>query len=159
MIIAEADLPALRMKHQGQRMVLAFGTFDLLHTGHLNHLAWCRQQGDILVVAVNDDLKVRARKGWERPILPQDDRLVLVDALAMVDYTILSKWQGGHFNAPHWQLGTKLQPDVVCINTEPHHDVAEWQAALPGTQVAVHTEPRLHGTTEIIKTIVERHAR
>src|SRR5260370_32126673 len=65
-----------------ERVVLANGCFDLLHAGHVRYLQAARDEGDILVVAVNSDSSVRPLKGDGRPILPQEARAHLVAAVA-----------------------------------------------------------------------------
>ena len=71
-----------------KKTVLAFGTFDLLHPGHLYYLREAKKQGDKLVVVVARDktsLKVKKRK----PVYSQTDRLQLVKALEFVDQAFL----------------------------------------------------------------------
>lgn len=80
---------AERWRRQGKSIVLANGAFDLLHVGHLRYLTAARREGDILVVAVNSDQSVRRLKGPGRPIVPQDERLELLGALACVDALVL----------------------------------------------------------------------
>ena len=50
----------------GERVVLAHGTFDLLHMGHVRHLEQARAQGDILIVTITGDDFVN--KGPGRPV-------------------------------------------------------------------------------------------
>lgn len=72
-------------KEQGQICVLANGTFDPLHFGHVLYLTSARCLGDYLLVAVNDDTSVRRLKGSQRPILPIHSRLMAVAAIEGVD--------------------------------------------------------------------------
>ncbi len=73
------------LKHQGKRVVFTNGCFDLLHPGHTRYLAEARKLGDVLLVAVNSDASVRALKGPQRPIFPENERAEIVAALACVD--------------------------------------------------------------------------
>jgi D-beta-D-heptose 7-phosphate kinase / D-beta-D-heptose 1-phosphate adenosyltransferase len=75
-------------KVQGKKIVLANGCFDLLHVAHCHMLAWAKEQGDILVAAVNDDESVRELKGPGRPILPLASRMSMLAAQGIVDYVI-----------------------------------------------------------------------
>ncbi len=90
-IVTLAELPALgtRLRTAGARVVLTNGHFDLLHIGHLRYLQAARALGDVLVVGLNDDATTVARKGPERPILPQDERAELLAGLACVDYVVI----------------------------------------------------------------------
>jgi D-beta-D-heptose 7-phosphate kinase/D-beta-D-heptose 1-phosphate adenosyltransferase len=70
---------------QGKSIVFANGCFDLLHAGHLQLLEFAKQQGDVLVVAVDSDDNVRALKGPTRPVQDQSTRAGNIAALASVD--------------------------------------------------------------------------
>jgi len=71
-----------------RKIVTTNGCFDLLHAGHVACLRWAADQGDTLIVLVNDDASVSRLKGATRPILPLEDRMAILDALEMVDVVI-----------------------------------------------------------------------
>ncbi|ACM05972.1 adenylyltransferase/cytidyltransferase family protein [Thermomicrobium roseum] len=73
----------------GKRIVLTNGHFDLLHIGHVRYLQAARSLGDVLIVAVNDDVSTRRRKGRARPLVPEAERAELLAALACVDYVTI----------------------------------------------------------------------
>jgi len=77
------------LKRRGQRVVFTNGCFDLLHPGHTRYLSEARQQGDVLIVAVNSDRSVRALKGPGRPIQPELERAEILAALESVDYVTI----------------------------------------------------------------------
>lgn len=66
------------------RRVLTFGTFDVLHVGHVAILERARALGDRLIVGVSSDALNVAKKG-RRPVYSQDDRIKLIGALRCVD--------------------------------------------------------------------------
>ena len=66
-------------------LVVTNGCFDLLHVGHVTYLEAARNQGDVLLVGLNSDASVRALKGKDRPVNPEQDRALLLAALAAVD--------------------------------------------------------------------------
>jgi D-beta-D-heptose 7-phosphate kinase/D-beta-D-heptose 1-phosphate adenosyltransferase len=70
-------------------VVFTNGCFDVLHAGHVRYLAAARQEGDVLVVGLNDDASVRRIKGEGRPVNLQDDRAEVLASLAPVDYVVL----------------------------------------------------------------------
>ena len=43
-------------------MVFTNGCFDILHVGHVRYLQQAKQQGDLLLVAVNSDSSVKVLK-------------------------------------------------------------------------------------------------
>ena len=68
------------------RRIVATGTFDILHPGHLYYLEESRKLGDELVVIVARDTNVKHKP---RPVIPEDHRLRMVAALKPVDRAIL----------------------------------------------------------------------
>jgi glycerol-3-phosphate cytidylyltransferase len=64
--------------------VITFGTFDILHVGHLRIIERARALGERLVVGVSSDALNEAKKG-RAPVFSQDERLRIVGALRAVD--------------------------------------------------------------------------
>jgi len=73
----------------GKRVVWTNGCYDILHAGHVLYLQKARQQGDLLFVGLNSDASIRLTKGPLRPVVHQDERAVVISALACVDYVII----------------------------------------------------------------------
>ena len=72
------------------RVGITFGTFDLLHVGHVNILERAKQLCDYLVVGVStDDLSVAMKGG--APVYSQTERLKIVGSLRMVDFVFLEE--------------------------------------------------------------------
>jgi D-beta-D-heptose 7-phosphate kinase/D-beta-D-heptose 1-phosphate adenosyltransferase len=69
-----------------KKIVFTNGVFDILHRGHVTYLNQARKQGDLLVVALNDDASVKRLKGDSRPIHTLSDRILTIAALECVDY-------------------------------------------------------------------------
>ena len=66
-------------------MIFVNGTFDILHTGHLELLAYARSLGDFLHVGIDSDRRVKELKGSSRPIYNQQERKTMLEALRYVD--------------------------------------------------------------------------
>lgn len=75
-----------QFRQQGKTIGFTSGVFDLLHAGHVDYLEKAKALCDILIVGLNSDASVRAYKGQNRPIVPQDQRLKVVAGLESVDY-------------------------------------------------------------------------
>jgi len=87
-IVARAELveQLAARRAGGDQIVFTNGCFDLLHVGHARCLAQARALGDLLVVGLNSDSSVRALKGPDRPLVPQEERAELLAHLQAVDY-------------------------------------------------------------------------
>ncbi len=90
-VVSEAAMRDAVAAHRaaGRRITFTNGAFDLLHVGHVRMLADASSLGDVLVVAVNDDVAVRASKGPGRPLVPAAERAELVAAVAGVDLVVV----------------------------------------------------------------------
>lgn len=66
------------------RTVITFGTFDVLHVGHIRVLKRAAELGDRLVVGVSADALNMAKKG-RNPVFDQDERVEIISSLKMVD--------------------------------------------------------------------------
>ena len=68
------------------RRVITYGTFDLLHYGHINLLRRARERGDYLIVALSTD-EFNLGKG-KRCYFPYEKRKQLLEAVRYVDLVI-----------------------------------------------------------------------
>lgn len=100
-------------KELGMKIVLTQGSFDMIHVGHGRYLKEAKKHGDLLVVGVDSDKKVRARKGPERPVVPQEERVEMLTHLRYVDLVFLKE-----MNAPKWSLIKAVCPDVLIATKE-----------------------------------------
>lgn len=67
-------------------VVLATGIFDILHSEHRKFLTAAKKAGDILVVGLETDARIRELKGPNRPINPLATRLNNLASLNIADY-------------------------------------------------------------------------
>lgn len=85
----ERLLPELHHhRASGKKIVFTNGCFDLIHLGHVKYFQFAKNQGDLLVVAVNTDEGIRRLKGPKRPIVQEQDRLSVLEELESIDYLI-----------------------------------------------------------------------
>lgn len=107
------DLPSIRQRHQKQKLVMTSGTFDLLHAGHLSYLTTVKKYGDVVLVLLSGDARVKARKGNKRPVISETDRANLLDGLKIVDYVLIdpSKLTPEETDPIHREILERLQPD------------------------------------------------
>jgi rfaE bifunctional protein nucleotidyltransferase chain/domain len=103
-------------KALGLKIVLTQGTFDMIHVGHGRYLQEARKHGDLLVVGVDSDAKVRHRKGPERPVVPQEERLEMLSHLRYVDLVFLKELKD-----PKWSLIKAIRPDVLIATKQTYN--------------------------------------
>ncbi len=77
------------LRAAGGRMVFTNGCFDIIHPGHISYLRAARSLGDALVVGLNSDASVRKLKGPSRPVAPEKDRAMVLEALESVDAVVI----------------------------------------------------------------------
>jgi FAD synthetase len=95
--------------------VLATGTFDLLHPGHLLYLERSKELGDELVVIVARDVNVKHKP---KPVIPEDHRLKMVQALKVVDLAILGD------EKDIFRPIEQLRPDIITLGFDQHFNPA-----------------------------------
>ena len=68
------------------RKVITYGTFDLLHYGHINLLKRAKEHGDYLIVALstNEFNEIKGKKCY----FPFEERKKLVESVRYVDLVI-----------------------------------------------------------------------
>jgi len=108
------------LKGIGLKVVLTSGSFDLVHLGHVKYLAKAKELGDVLLFGVDGDAKIRARKGEDRPMVPQDERLEMLAHQRPVDLIYLKR-----DDEPRWALVKTVRPDVLVLSTDHSYDDGE----------------------------------
>lgn len=72
------------------KRVITFGTFDVMHVGHLNILERAASLGDHLSVGVSSDA-LNLHKKRRMPVYSQEERTRIVRALRCVDAVFLEE--------------------------------------------------------------------
>jgi FAD synthetase len=99
--------------------VMCFGTFDLLHLGHLDYFKQAKKYGDrLLVVVARDKTKQDEKK---TPIFTESERKQLVSALEIVDEAVLG------YPGNHLKIIQEKKPDVLCLGYD--HPINEKELA------------------------------
>ena len=76
------------LKQENKKIVFTNGCFDIFHIGHLKYLKESKNNGDVLLVALNTDKSIKNNKGEHRPINMLKDRMEIISNLHFVDYVI-----------------------------------------------------------------------
>jgi FAD synthetase len=137
--------------------VMATGTFDLLHMGHIYYLKEAKKLGDILAVVVATDATVRKLK--HDPITPQEIRVNLIKELKIVDEAYL-----GH-EEDMYAIVEEIKPDIIALGFDQIHDADTIKNELKKRKLNVKVvrlskyqgESDLEGTRRIIQKVIAAH--
>lgn len=89
------------------------GTFDVLHPGHLDLLNYAKSLGDFLLVAIDSDSRVASKKGLDRPVNPQYNRMKLLQNLKAVDEVVIFD-----SDVELTQTVKILRPDIMIVGSD-----------------------------------------
>ena len=110
------------------KRIVATGTFDILHPGHLFYLEESRRLGDELHVIVARDANVRHKPA---PILPESQRLAMVSALRIVDHAHLGDL------TDMFRPIEEISPAVITLGFNQHFDEQALARGLASRGLAV----------------------
>lgn len=132
----------------GQKVVWTNGVFDLFHVGHLRTLQFAARQGLFLVVGINSDASTRLIKPF-RPIVPEEQRVAIVEGLEVVDYVTLLDARNP------CALIRRLRPDVCVKGGEYVGKVMPEMDAITQVGAKLVFAPTVEGmsTTELVRRI------
>jgi rfaE bifunctional protein nucleotidyltransferase chain/domain len=139
-------------KRKGEKVVLANGCFDLIHVGHIRYLRESKEQGDILVVALNSDSSVRRLKGKGRPILQEQERAEIISSFEFVDYVTF-------FDEPNVEkVLLALKPDTHAKGSDYTQDTVPERETVKeyGGAIAITGGPKVKSTSQLITEIASK---
>lgn len=116
------QLYKLKKNAVGQKVVLVGGCFDVLHPGHLIFLERAKKEGDLLVVLLESDEKIRVLKGEKRPIHTQADRAKVLSDIKFVNFVILLSYLKKE--SDYDEVVKKISPTVIAVTKgvdDSHH--------------------------------------
>jgi FAD synthetase len=135
--------------------ILATGTFDLLHPGHIYFLTQARALGDELFVIVARDSNVTHKP---KPIVPEEQRLEMVSALGIVDKALLGS------EKDMFEPLKQIRPDIIALGYDQRFDAEILEKeldkrGLPANvvRVSLSKECPLCSTGAIIKEVLKRY--
>ena len=137
--------------------VMATGTFDLLHMGHIYFLKEAKKLGDKLAVVVATDSTVRRLK--HEPVNPENIRLNLIKELKVVEEAYL-----GHED-DMYEVVKEIKPDIIALGYDQIHNekniLSELKKRKINAKVVRLSEYKegsdLEGTRKIISKIISAY--
>ncbi|WP_251392319.1 glycerol-3-phosphate cytidylyltransferase [Mediterraneibacter agrestimuris] len=93
------------------KRVITYGTFDLLHYGHINLLEKAKKQGDYLIVALSTD-EFNLKEKNKRCFFPFEERKKLLEAIRYVDLVIEERsWEQKSQDIKEYHIDTFVMGD------------------------------------------------
>ena len=93
-----------------KKAILCHGVFDVVHPGHIRHLAYAKTKADVLIISITADRHIK--KGAYRPHIPEGLRALNLAAFEMVDYVIIDD------NEKPLKILAELKPDFFAKGFE-----------------------------------------
>jgi len=146
-----------------RRIVLASGTFDLLHLGHVMYLEEAKKAGgqsaELIVIVARDNTVERRRR--TKPIIPENQRRALVASLKVVDEAIL-----GYEDFDVGKVIERIKPDVIALGYDRgdveqtvRKYIKEKGLTIKVAKVGKFEENELNSSSKIKQKIIEHYRR
>ena len=89
------------------------GCFDVLHRGHIELFKYAKSLGDLLIVGIDSDRKVKIDKGETRPINKAEDRKFMLESIKYIDKVFI-------FNSKQHLEGLikLIKPNIMVIGSD-----------------------------------------
>lgn len=94
-----------------KKVVLAGGCFDVLHPGHIVFLQKAKKLGNILIVLLESDEKIKQLKGQNRPFFKQRERAAVLKGIKFIDQIIMLPYMKS--DEDYEKVIKKLKPDII----------------------------------------------
>lgn len=121
----------------------------------MEYLNDIKSYGDIVVVMMSGDARVKSRKGSSRPIIPEADRMEMLDALKVVDYVFIdpSKLSPDQIDPIYKKIIDLLRPDMYVTDGE---DIRFFKIMDPSKLAILPRSGKQVSTSSIIAEVISR---
>ncbi len=145
-----------KLHNQGKTIVLAGGCFDILHIGHIAYLIKAKEQGDILIVLLENDETIKKKKGESRPFHPQKDRAIVLSALQVVDYVVLLPFMKSDKN--YDSLVFSIKPAIIAATKADPQEIHKQRQAKTVHAQVVNVVERINSssTSKLAKSLSQK---
>ncbi|MEM0152942.1 MAG: DUF357 domain-containing protein [Ignisphaera sp.] len=99
-----------------ERIVLAAGSFDIIHPGHIEFLKWASSLGSKLYVIVSRDENYKRFKGFN-PVFKESERLCIVSSLRYIYRALLGSIEN------ILKSVEEIKPDVIALGYDQLLDI------------------------------------
>lgn len=140
-------------KQAGRRVAVVTGCFDLITTNHVRFLKRAKEAGDVLVVGLEDDTRIRGFKGPLRPVNTISQRVELMNAFGFVDFVfVISGSPKSEIKPFYTRLHRMLSADVLVVTEDdPHLQDRKDEIEAAGGELLVIKRFEGNSTTSLIR--------
>ena len=143
---------AKALRNQGKKIILLSGSFDILHSGHIESFKEAKSQGDILIVLLNSDRSIKIYKGPNHPINAMKERAKVLSVIQYIDYIVAFD------DITPNEVISKIKPDIFCNGKEWGKNCVEREAVENyGGKIYVLKQQSSVSTSQIVKRIIHSH--
>jgi D-beta-D-heptose 7-phosphate kinase/D-beta-D-heptose 1-phosphate adenosyltransferase len=103
-VLTKEDIEKVTPKYN---VVFTNGCFDILHPGHIHLLKESKKLGRKLIVGINSDASIQKLKGFDRPVLNQNQRKTMLETLGIADEIIIFGEE------TPYELIKTIRPDII----------------------------------------------
>ena len=144
------------LKQEGKRIGFTHGAFDLFHYSHLDLLQKSSEICDFLIVGVESDEKVSAYKSYKRPIVPERQRMQIINSISYVDASFINNTSLDMKS--YTELYKELMIDLVTIGYNfQFEDRIEEQTYKSGAKLVKLPTDQDPTTSSLINTILQKY--
>ena len=136
------------------KKIVATGTFDILHPGHVHFLSESKKLGDELWVIVSRETNVRHKPS---PIVSEEQRLMMIKSLKCVDHAILGDKED------MFRPIREIDPAVITLGFNQYFDDEKLRSQLAErginaevVRIGAYTGSQFTSSTQIIKEAIRR---
>lgn len=151
-ILKKSNLNKLvnNLHKQGKKIVTYNGSFDLLHSGHIQSIREAKSLGDVLIILLNSDKSIKSYKGPNRPVIPEKERAELLAALLDVDYVAIFD------DITPVAILSEIKPSIHCNGSDWGRECVEANVVKQnGGEIHILKWQKGYSSTGIIERIIE----
>jgi D-beta-D-heptose 7-phosphate kinase/D-beta-D-heptose 1-phosphate adenosyltransferase len=135
--------------------VAVSGGFDPVHVGHIELMQKAKSLGDRLVVIMNNDNWLVAKKGFA--FMPEQERAAVLKAIRYVDDVLITKHPKSPTDMSVCRELEELKPDIFANGGDRKHDnIPEYQLCEKlGIKMVFNLGEKIQSSSELVKKVKE----
>jgi cytidyltransferase-like protein len=140
-------------KKEGKSVLVKKGVFDIIHPGHVYAIQQFKKKADVVIILIQSDEFTAKKKGKDRPINNQEQRMLVMDGLKGVDYVAKDNSMS---RSDYIKFLNYLKPTILAVASTDEQKTREYTS--PYWKLIQFPDKKKKGfsTTEIINKILKK---